>query len=90
MKADLRPSAHILTFTQVQATTKLSIRGYIHVNSLYVYQMASALVWELEEREREGGKGRDKEREREKSFQFFLALAGGKFGERRDNKGTIF
>ena len=62
------------------------------MNSLYVYQMASALVWELEEREREreGGKGRDKERKRERSFQFFLALAGGKFGGRRDNKGTIF
>lgn len=88
MKADLSPSVHILTFTQVQATTKLSIRDYIYVNSPYVYQMASALVWELEEREREReGRG---EIERERSFQCFLALAGGKFGGRRDNKGTIF
>ena len=70
MKADLRPSVHILTFTQVQATTKLSIRDYIYVNSPYVYQMASALVWELEERERErgGGKGRDREREASSVF----------------------
>lgn len=60
------------------------------MNSLYVYQMASALVWELEEREGEGGKGRDKEREREKLPVFSGISRWEKFGGRRDNKGTIF